>query len=640
MCGIVAVLSQRPSALVSAYLLEGIQMLQNRGYDSCGGVLLSEEHYWLWKGASTVEATALERLDANVPDERMAWTAGCFQTRWATHGAKTDANAHPHSDRTGRFHVVHNGIITNYAVHKARLLQKGYEFRSETDTEVVVHMVSDCVRSKAEPVNMLEVWREVIGHLEGTWSLVMCDLEHPSWLYVAKHGSPLLLSYSEDGTMLGVASEAHGIRFKTLQYQEVQDGAVFIVDQNLRVLHEGMHIPVTALPASSASVVPLPTQPDPYRFWTELEIHQQVDTLRDALNRGGRLFVGEDGVAWSVKLGGLDRRRAQFQTVRHMVLVGCGTSLYAAQFAARVFRAITPMATVQVFDASEFAPVDVRQLEAEEVVVVLVSQSGETKDCQRVLAWAKERSFLTVGVVNAVGSWLARQTDCGIYLNAGREVGVASTKSFTSQCVVLTLLALWMCQGSTQWSRLAEWCPRVYNIAEVFSRNMVALEAAAQSLVAPVSRQRSVFVLGRGYAHAIALEGALKLKELTCKNVEGYAGGALKHGPFAVLGADATVFLHCWEGPDRDYMLSAAEQVSSREAQVVLVHNTSSPKDEAALQQRFPRATLVAVSASDEWSASLVSVVLYQYLAFYLARSCGLNPDQPRHLAKVVTVDG
>lgn len=650
MCGIVALLARQPSSDLLLYLLSGLRLLQNRGYDSCGGMVMAttttEDEKegkegvvsWSWKGASTATETALERLEAAVAgQEARAWQCGMFHTRWATHGPKTDQNAHPHTDATGRFSVVHNGILTNAALLRSRLVAKGYVFRSDTDTEVVAHMLVDCCQA-LPTASLLTVWQAVVSQLEGTWSLVVCDREHPTWLYVAKHGSPLVLAYSEDHQLLGVASELSGLCFPSQHYHEVPDESVFVVNEQFYLFESENNLPVASawplLTSGNTSTALYPKDPSPYRFWTEGEIRQQPEALWAALNHGGRLHV--EGGEWCLKLGGLERHREALARVRHLVLVGCGTSWHAAQFASRVFRTVTALATVQVFDASELTWSDVRHLPPSEVALVLVSQSGETKDCQRVLTWARTHSLLTVGVVNVVSSWLARHTDCGVYLNAGREVGVASTKSFTSQCVVLTLLALWLGQDYDQ----REWGSRVYRCSDVVACNMESLAQHARLLVSSVSCQRSLFLLGRGYSQAIAWEGALKLKELTTKNVEGYAGGALKHGPFAVLGPDAVVFLSCWEGPDWDSMVSAAEQVTSRGAQVVVLHNRD-PTQAALLQSRFPYARLVPlVEASDEWTAALVSVVFYQWLAFYVALDKGLNPDQPRHLAKVVTVDG
>lgn len=631
MCGIVALLSKYPSSNILAYLVDGIKMLQNRGYDSCGGVLHRDDTtYWSWKGASRSDTTAIERLEQEVADknlQKQVWQMGIFQTRWATHGGKTDKNAHPHSDKSKRFHLVHNGIITNYSKLKQMLLKKGYEFQSETDTEVVVHMMVDCLVSMPLGTPLLDVWKSVISHLEGTWALIMSDRENPNCLFVAKNGSPLILSHSDDGHMIGFSSELHGIRFQTRQYEEIKDGAVFVVDESLHVDAIRSAISEDGIEQHLAST------PYPYSTWTELEINQQEQSLWNALNHGGRLSVQES----QVKLGGLERYQTKFQRVRHLILIGCGTSLYAAQFAARVFRTVTTLITVQTFDAAEFSSFDIQNIDVEQLAVVVVSQSGETKDCMRAMQMVKEKSILVVGVVNVVGSSIARSSDCGVYLNAGREVGVASTKSFTSQCVVLTLIALWMSSLSNN-SISPIWALRVYNISNVFACNLHMLEQYAIRLVNSVVAQRSIFVLGRGYSHSIALEAALKMKELTYKNVEGYSGGALKHGPFSVLDQDATVFLHCWEGPDWDHMISAAEQVSSRHSHVVILHNSS--QSHQTLLKQFPEAAMIHLPVFDEWSASLLSIVFYQFLALYTAKSCGLNPDQPRNLAKVVTVDG
>lgn len=353
-------------------------------------------------------------------------------------------------------------------------------------------------------------------------------------------------------------------------------------------------------------------------------------------DRYAHRYSGDYG-EWLVRLGGLDGgMRGRLQSARHLILVGCGTSYYAALFGSHVFRELCfhSLQTVQVFDAAEFTKRDLGALRFSEVVIIVVSQSGETKDCQRVLELVRDQEIVSVGVVNVVGSWIPRHTSCGVFLNAGREVGVASTKSFTSQCLVLSLIALWF-SGDT--SKSWSWGPRLFNFPDQFRQVMPAMNAAALRLVPVVRGAASTFILGRGFSHAISLEGALKLKELTYQNVEGFPGGSLKHGPFAVISHGTPVFLSCWDGPNLNSMLSAAEQVQSRGAKVILLHNR---RGDADLGARFPDADLVFVDMDDEWSAALASVLLFQYLAVYVARANGNDPDCPRHLAKVVTVDG
>ena len=626
MCGIVAILSKREE--VRQKLLDGIKVLQNRGYDSCGGIMLSNSNQrWIWKAASTATENAISKLEReinNIADVTVTFNCGCFQTRWATHGAKTTSNAHPHQDETGRFFVVHNGIISNYASLKQRLIEKGYTFTSQTDTEVIPHLLLDCQRIDPA-LSTLSIWKKVISVLEGTWALIMCDVKHPQSLFVAKHGSPLLMAYSADDEFVTFASELSGIHTRAKQYVDLEDGAVFEIDttkfEMVGNCHNGQK---QLIPFETSSLTQL--DPKPYKFWTEKEINEQPERLWDALNCGGRLFVNQVG-EWQVKLGGLDKLSKQLLECNHLILTGCGTSYHAGLFSSFIFKQTSRFDTVHAIDASEFVLHDIPT--RGKTVIIIISQSGETKDCERVIQMTKDKCT-TIGVVNGVGSWIARNTHCGVYLNAGREFGVASTKSFTSQCLVLNLIAQWFSPSNT-------WCTRVFNFPERLKHVMNNLELQAHEVVLAVQDHPCAFLLGRGISHAIALEGALKLKELTYKFVEGYPSGALKHGPFAVISSGTPVIIHVWSGEHYDQLLSACEQVTSRGAKLLIMHNN---EQHERLHTQFPAACIILVKLENEWEAALASVIIYQYAAVQLSIKMGNNPDFPRNLAKVVTVDG
>lgn len=654
MCGIVALLSRRGVTSVQNALLEGIRSLRNRGYDSCGVMMLSEKSVdeascrpassFLWKKASTSTSNSMELMDeacAEVTD--LPFICGMAHTRWSTHGPKTDANAHPHWNVLRRFAVVHNGIITNYAELKKRLIALGVLFVSETDTEVIPHLLEHCLRTRPE-VDVSTAWQWVVGELEGTWSLVMMDCETPDRFYVAKNGSPLLMAYTDD--MVWVASEAAGFGIYAQKYLDLKDGTVLCVcrDDDRLCVRTGIHLNeecfIETFRAQDVQVNVHRHQfeqtPMPFDFWTNKEIHEQPQKLWEALNRGGRLYQ-TPGSGWHVKLGGLEALKDRLFKIRHLVIIGCGTSLHASLMALPVFRQFSIFTTVQVMDAGEMTRHDLPVGEPGTVALVVVSQSGETKDCQRVMAWASEHCPV-IGVVNGVGSWIARQSNCGIYLNAGREVGVASTKSFTSQVVVLTLLALWFAQSRGE--PIDKWAQLLHDLPRHFQQHLSLWNQRASLLVPTIKNSPNLFLLGRGFAYPLCLEAALKIKELSYQNAEGYAGGALKHGPFAMIDSkmQTPVILHVWQGPNETSMLSAVEQVYCRGARVIVLFNRPDLLDE--LQRRLPNAEFFLVDVVDEFSASLVSVMLYQFLAFKLAVSQGYQPDFPRNLAKVVTVDG
>jgi glucosamine--fructose-6-phosphate aminotransferase (isomerizing) len=689
MCGIVALLS-RPQTDVRDRLLNGLKMLRNRGYDSCGMALCAQQptNPWSWKAASGRITTGLLRgleeeksssntfnslesleqtLRSTCPAETV-YPCGLAHTRWATHGGKSDVNAHPHTDADQRFFVVHNGVITNHTELRDRLKREGHILRTETDTEVVPFLVRDYLADAVgledtdeDPV--MFAWRMTVASLEGTWALVMMDVTQPDRLYVAKHGAPLLLAASPGEDEMWLASEVSGFYPHAPKYYSLpEDSCLTLVrDQNTSVVfiyqpsgsrqrlpsycvnRSGPSTENNCVSRSGSHSFVLHEAPKrelatlgPYAYWTEKEIREQPEKIWEALNRGGRLF--QQGDQWYVKLGGLDRSQQRLSLVKHLVLAGCGTSYHAALFALPFFRKAGLFVTVQAVDAGEFALEDLPLTDnSTEVAVVVISQSGETKDCQRVVGLVRERCLL-LGVINVVGSWLAREVGCGIYLNAGREVGVASTKSFTSQVTVLALLALWFGQnknGLVQ-HRLAQ---TVWSWPQVFQAHIQRMEQWAEELVPTLLGKPQMFLLGRSHAHPLCLEGALKLKELTYQVAEGYPGGALKHGPFAMIdeAAATPIFLHIWQGPFRSHMISAMEEVKARGAcPLVLTNDATLAADPRYAAVKF----MVLTDVMDEATASFVSILLYQFLALKMSLAHGYHPDFPRHLAKVVTVDG
>lgn len=648
MCGIVAILSQEDTLTCVRYeLFAGLELIQNRGYDSCGMMLVTskDDHNHddsksraLFKIASTSTANAISVLQEHLPlMSNKIHKLGICHTRWASHGPKTTVNAHPHAGPNHRFYVVHNGIITNYKCLKNRLIGKGYQFVSDTDTEIVSYLMAEAVQH--EPC-LVKAWQMVINELEGTWALVMCDALDDSQMYVSKNGSPLLMSYNHQKVCL--SSEVSGFACFTQQYIDLPNHSTFVIqrtaDFTIQWMDEQELLRSVVIDQYHSGLVKtyahqnVPHTPMPFHYWTNKEIHEQPNTLWQALSQGGRLYEEQDD--WKVKLGGLSRIEPRLRHTRHVVLTGCGTSYHACLFALPTFRKSLCFVSVTAVDASEFVLTDLPQ--DEKVVVIVVSQSGETKDCQRVIRLIQEqpRQIPVIGVVNGVSSWIARESDAGVYMNAGREVGVGSTKSFTSSCVVLNLICLFFMQlHNVSLNRLA---PTLFNLSHLFQAHFTQFDLATTILCPTLQDQPATFILGRSYSHSIALEAALKLKELTYQNCEGYAGGALKHGPFALIDEKrkTPIFLNIWKGPFRDVMLSAVEETKSRGAYVVVLTNDQSLIDHNRIDM------LNMLYVEDEMSASLLSILFYQLLAFKLSVRKGINPDYPRNLAKVVTIDG
>ena len=635
MCGIVGYLG---SECIYCKLMEGLRLLQNRGYDSAG-IMTSVNP--LLKYASSDTLSALDKLDLQEHKHSQCMAGGIGHTRWATHGSKTDANAHPHScqslDRS--VYVVHNGIIDNYQELRKKLPPT---LLSETDTEVIAVQFAENLK-KYETT--FEAWKQTINVLEGSWAIAATVSSEPHSLYLSKNGSPLLVGYNSHSVY--VASESLAFQKYTSKWLLIKDG------ETLCVKHENNQfwIQDTTQTVAIDNFVPhgihttqqvnINVSPDPYLYWTEKEIYDQSHTLWDVLNRGGRIQTRGGGIDAThlnrnkVKLGGLDCHSETLLGLDHLILLGCGTSLHAGLFACNMLRKIGKFNTVQVFDASEFQKEDLPQRGS--VGIVVISQSGETKDCHRVMLELRQEDVvdIMIGVVNVVGSLIARETDCGIYLNAGREVGVASTKSFTSQVVALLLLALWFSQNRNHKIQVRkELIHELQLLPTHFKRHQEGMRKSVVELLDRVVTSKSMFILGRHYAHSIALEGALKIKELTYKNIEGYVGGGLKHGPFALIEQNTPIFLHIYKDTFKDRMVSCISEVKSRGAYVVVITNDPLVVKSDLIDY------VVFIDVENVMFATLLSIQWFQFLALELSCRLGNHPDYPRNLAKVVTVDG
>lgn len=621
MCGISAIFSKTHD--IRGMLFRGISTMLSRGYDSVGCLLVNENSLWLSKHASsdqsTCDAISFLQRDLEQLDSTESYNLGMCHLRWSTHGAKTGRNAHPHSSTTSRFWVVHNGIITNYEDIKISLEMKGYRFLSETDTEVVPVLMQDIMT--VNQVDVFTAWTMTINKLEGTWALLMLDMDHKNCIYAAKNGSPLLFALSKDEDIIGFASEYSGLDFTVHKYTTMNDGDILRSSLNngaWEIVKYQLEDINWCFETKEQYCI---TSPHPYLFWTEKEIYQQPDKLWDAINCGGRLFKTKSG--WKVKLGGLDKISSQLSEVEHLIIIGCGSSLHAAMLTAHLFRQISGMTTVQVFDASEC---NVEDIALKKSALIVLSQSGETADCQLVLNMVKD--CITIGVVNVVGSMISKNTDCGIYLNAGKEFGVAATKSFTSQCIVLSLLAMWFAQNKG--NNIQRHAPIIHSMSSQFSNNLPDIEKYVQQIMPMIINQEHAYILGKGYGFAVALEAALKMKELTYIHVEAFAGSTMKHGSFALIDSEKqpVVFINAFKGNHFNHMMSAAKQVECRGARVVFITNDENAKSNPSC----------VIHANDEFTAALISILFFQILSYRISVGKNINPDFPRNLAKTVTV--
>lgn len=619
-CGIVGVIGEEDARSI---LMEGLTVLQNRGYDSAGIATISPHDNVLTvtkyaSAGSTYDCIDLVKENSH---RHKGHHVGIAHTRWATHGGKTDLNAHPHTDSKGRVAVVHNGTITNSHELRHELQHAhGIKFVSETDTEIIAQLIG---LSLDENLSLKDATAEALKRCDGTWGLVVLSPKEPDELVVACNGSPMVLGIGEGRVF--IASETSAFNRHTKNFIALKDGELGVVRA------DGSTLDLTRV--QKAPDVNILLSPAPYPHWTIRECMEQPEAIARALGFGGRMSDTR------VYLGGLDRQKERMQSIKHLVLTGCGTSLHAAMYAAKMMRDFEAFRTVMAVDAAE---VRLSDLPKHHAGLLAISQSGETKDVHRAVVLADRMGLPTMSVVNTVGSLIARTTKLGVYLNAGRESSVASTKAFTTQVTVLTLITAWFRQVREEAGEEA--LPgRVTELLEALQRMPIGFGMARRTreqcaeLAVRLKDKEHVFLLGKGYGEPIALEGALKLKEMAYIHAEGYSGGALKHGPFALIegkegkfGATPIICL-ILDDEHAQHMRTAAEEVKARGADLIVI--TDNPKLARGL---VPDPIIVPNNGP---LTALIATLPLQLLAYELAVLRGINPDKPRNLAKAVTVD-
>lgn len=627
MCGITAYLG---SESAFEYILASLVLLQNRGYDSVG-VCTLDKHFICHKYASTKENTAIELLQKYTSS--YSGNVGIGHTRWATHGAKNDTNAHPHFDSTNQICVVHNGIIENYLEIKDRLIREGITFKSQTDTEVIPQLLGYYLGKELERLNgdiskvdfQKGVLTKTVKDLCGTWAIVVLFIHSPNKLYLCKNGSPLVLGI--DAKFALISSEQLSLSKHFNNYITLNDGDIVTLEKGM----DG----VIRFPNRTNYIENIiqnkviETSSYPYPHWTIKEICEQPLSIMRTLNMGGRL-LGDN----NVKLGGLDGHRELLIDIDNIILLGCGTSLNAAQIGCKIMRSFKCFNSVNFVDASEFVIDDIPN--SGKTGFVLLSQSGETKDLHRCIELIRSGDYPIMSIVNVVGSLIARESDCGIYLNAGREVGVASTKAFTSQVVALILMSIWFSQNKNTCVHLrTQYIKNLRNLSLDVEQLLGSCMEQVRTIAKSIIDTRSMFLLGRGLAQFIANEGSLKIKEIGYIHAEGYSGGSLKHGPFALIDKDTVVILIAPKDENFGKMINAAEEISSRSGRIILITNSGFRGDYN--NDLFEH---VITIPTNETLQCILSIIPLQILAYEIGLLKGHNPDFPRNLAKVVTVDG
>lgn len=612
MCGVIGYLSNSQKDIFTI-LFQSLQMILNRGYDSVGIAGIKNDIIVNRKHANYFQSNSLELLKKYNHDFDGS-QIGIGHTRWATHGGKTDANAHPHLDCKQRFALVHNGIIFNYLELKKFLLENNYTFQSETDSEVIVNLISyfyDQTQNIDLAIN------KTIEKLEGTWALIIITILQPDTLYLSKNGSPLLLGFND--TEIMVASEVSGFSNNIKQYL-ILDNYDFI-SVNFDNVSKMVINRCKNIHTLTKNIVE--SLPEPYKYWMLKEIDEQPQSLLRALNYGGRIESST-----CVKLGGLAQYSERLLKIENLVIMACGTSFYAGLVCLQWLRKLQCFNTVTIIDASEFKLSDLPHNNAG---VLVFSQSGETMDIIRSIILIKSTDVPIISVVNVIDSYISREADCGIYLNANKEVSVASTKSFTSQCAVGILISIWFSQNRSVSIRQRESLIKSLSSLSFHCENIINIhKPQCQEIAKLLLDKNHCFILGRDLLYPIAMEGALKLKEIGQIHAEGYCGGALKHGPFALIDKFIPVIILS-NLESQLQMASTIEEIKSRDGFVIVISNH--PINKKLVDYH------VEISCDSEL-ISILYTLIFQLTSYYLSLLKGNNPDYPRNLAKVVTVDG
>lgn len=606
MCGIVGYIGERDSVPI---LMEGLRRLEYRGYDSAGISVAADDTLHTVKSEGK-----LENLRARMEESPVSGSLGIGHTRWATHGLPTEVNSHPHLDESSGIAVVHNGIIENYQELGTWLRSLGVEFRSETDTETLAHLIRHCYDG-----DLFEAVKCALQKVKGTYAIAVVSREHPDLLVAARHGSPLILGLGEDAYF--VTSDVTPLLAHTRRVVYLEDGQVCALTrdgytiQDLDGTPQELEVKTVDWDASTA-------EKDGYPHYMLKEVHEQPEVLRNTLR--GRISEGRV-VLDDIGLSDVDIRECS-----RVALVACGTAWHAALLGKLYIEKFARI-PAEVDIASEFR---YRELLIDDnTIVIVVSQSGETADTLEAMRAAKALGAKVVSVVNVIGSSIARESDGVVYLNAGIEIGVASTKAYTAQIAALGLLSLYFGQVRKT-IEPKEYLDALEGVPELVESALELEQSIQECATDPRYRDaHSTFFIGRGFNYPSALEGALKLKEISYIHAEGYGAGEMKHGPIALVTDELPVICIATKSPVRTKTISNIQEIRAREG-IVLSIATEGDEELASQSDR-----IIYVPECMDCFSPIVNAVPMQLLSYHIAVHRGCDVDQPRNLAKSVTVE-
>lgn len=611
MCGIVAYIGKKEAYPI---LIKGLKRLEYRGYDSAGVALLNGDlNVYKRKGK-------VSELEKYTVGKNLHGNIGMGHTRWATHGKPDNVNAHPHVSGNGRLALIHNGIIENYATLKEALIKLGHTFISETDTEILTHLIEEV--QKEGDKTIAEAVRIALTKVVGAYAIVVIDKNEPDTLVAARKGSPLVVGLGEDDYFIG--SDATPIIEYTKKVIYLQDEEMAIIEKGklqIKDLRNEVKNPKVELLDMEIEAL----EKSGFEHFMLKEIYQQPDTVADCMR--GRINIEE---SW-VHLRGVSEYEEKFTNAKRIIIVSCGTSWHAGLIGEYLFEDLARL-PVEVEYASEFRyrnPVI-----TPDDIVLAISQSGETADTMAALELSRERWALTYGIVNVVGSSIARATHAGSYIHAGPEIGVASTKAFTGQVTLLTLMALKLAKsrGTISKSRFNELIQELERIPDKI-RQVLDKNEQIKYIASEIKDANNAIYLGRGYNFPVALEGALKLKEISYIHAEGYPAAEMKHGPIALIDDKMPVVVIATNTHAYDKIVSNVQEVKARNGLVISIVREGDTEI-ARMSDYF-----IEIPATEDPLAPLLSVIPLQLLSYHIACMRGCNVDQPRNLAKSVTVE-
>lgn len=613
MCGIVAYIGYREACPI---ILKGLKRLEYRGYDSAGVALLGENNEMkVYKKTGKVSD-----LENEIGDRDTSSHTGMGHTRWATHGAPNDLNAHPHLSGDGTFAIIHNGIIENYSSLKEMLILRGHVFKSETDTEVLIHLIEEVFKNNK--VTFEEAVRMSLTQVIGAYAIVILSKDNPNYLIGAKKGSPMVIGIGENEHF--IASDATPIVEYTRNVVYIQDGEIAIIEgSNLTIKTIDNSVKTPYIQEIEFNLENI--EKGGYEHFMLKEIFEQPRSILDSFR--GRIHLPDARIT----MAGIDMFEDKLKNIDRIIIIGCGTSWHAGLVGEYLFEDIARV-PCEVEYASEFRYRNPVIKESD--FVIAISQSGETADTLAALELAKKKGATIFGICNVVGASIPRYTDAGAYTHAGPEIGVASTKAFTAQVTALVLMALSIAQkkGTITSARLHEFLTEIETIPGKIEQ-VLKTDEQIQAIAAELKDCRNALYLGRGYGFPVALEGALKLKEISYIHAEGYPAAEMKHGPIALIDEEMPVIVIATQHSNYEKVVSNIQEVKARKGRVIAIATEGDTHIKGMADH------VIYIPHCEEALLPLIATIPLQLLSYHIAVLRGCNVDQPRNLAKSVTVE-